>query len=183
MSLDLDADILITEEAPITSLIQRMGRCNRHWKENRLGTVYIYKPEDQKPYKQEDLAGLQAFLETINGLIISQSLVENLLDKFGQQDRELEKFNAFVESGPWAMAREESLRDENDFTIPAILTCDIQKFKEKRNKNEPVDGFFVSVPKRFALPNPNLNRWPLAADSNHYNKRLGFLDKPLEATQ
>ena len=29
MSLDLDADLLVAEQAPVTSLIQRMGRCNR----------------------------------------------------------------------------------------------------------------------------------------------------------
>lgn len=32
MSLDLDAQVLISEQAPIPSLIQRMGRCNRHAK-------------------------------------------------------------------------------------------------------------------------------------------------------
>ena len=29
MSLDMDADLLVTEACPVTSLIQRMGRCNR----------------------------------------------------------------------------------------------------------------------------------------------------------
>ncbi len=52
MSLDLDADVLITEEAPITAIIQRMGRCNRkNGCPRRSGKVYVYPPEDpEKPY-------------------------------------------------------------------------------------------------------------------------------------
>ena len=29
MSLDIDVDLLVTEDCPVTSLVQRMGRCNR----------------------------------------------------------------------------------------------------------------------------------------------------------
>src|SRR5262249_44074783 len=46
MSLDIDADLLVTEECPITSLIQRMGRCRRGRDElvKGPGEVLVYKP-------------------------------------------------------------------------------------------------------------------------------------------
>ncbi|MCI5151483.1 MAG: CRISPR-associated helicase Cas3', partial [Candidatus Electrothrix sp. MAN1_4] len=57
MSLDLDADVLVSEAAPITSMIQRMGRCNRKLKNPDLGAVYFYEPDDALPYNDEDLLG------------------------------------------------------------------------------------------------------------------------------
>jgi CRISPR-associated endonuclease/helicase Cas3 len=45
MSLDLDADVLISEVAPVTALIQRMGRCCRQKEPGeRFGGVHLYEP-------------------------------------------------------------------------------------------------------------------------------------------
>ena len=54
MSLDLDADVLVSEAAPITSMIQRMGRCNRHLRNPDLGAVYFYFPDKILPYEKEE---------------------------------------------------------------------------------------------------------------------------------
>src|SRR5207245_9787914 len=51
MSLDLDADVLISEVAPVPALIQRMGRCCRvPLPGDRRGRVYLYRPPSPLPY-------------------------------------------------------------------------------------------------------------------------------------
>ncbi|MFH2130196.1 MAG: CRISPR-associated helicase Cas3', partial [bacterium] len=68
MSLDLDADVLITEHAPLTSLIQRMGRCNRKARpgSDRIGQIYLYPPENNRPYALEEMEGVEAFLRAVD---------------------------------------------------------------------------------------------------------------------
>lgn len=81
MSLDIDVDLLITEECPVSSLIQRMGRCNRI-KEPRVldksGQVIVYPPEggDTKPSSPNDLLGLKEFIERLCGRDLNQEDVE-----------------------------------------------------------------------------------------------------------
>jgi len=182
MSLDLDADVLITEEAPITSLIQRMGRCNRRQESNdgRLGKVLIYPPENLSPYSKEDVKGVQEFLGHIDGRIISQSILEELLDHYGPSEPEPARYSGFLDSGPWAMSREESLRDENDFTVPAILDSEIEAYIHLCKKRKPVEGLIVNVPRRYATRNGRIGSWPLVAPSSQYDERLGFLDASKE---
>ena len=70
MSLDMDADLLVTEECPVTSLIQRMGRCNREQLPRplpRSGEILVYRPDDPKPYDAAALTGLEEFLTELNG--------------------------------------------------------------------------------------------------------------------
>jgi CRISPR-associated endonuclease/helicase Cas3 len=64
MSLELDADLLVTEQAPMTALIQRMGRCNRRAlpSPGHLGEVVIYPAETPEPYTPEQLAGVPEFV-------------------------------------------------------------------------------------------------------------------------
>jgi CRISPR-associated endonuclease/helicase Cas3 len=182
MSLDLDADVLISETAPITSLIQRMGRCNRHEKDGRrLGQVFLYDPENTKPYKADELSGMKEFVAAIEGHDVSQSLLEELLDKCGPSDVEVSRYAAFIESGPWAQSREETLREDNDFTVQAVLDCDVPEFIRLHNQRLATDGLLVPVPKSLAREHSttDLPRYLRIADANYYSAEFGFCDKPI----
>lgn len=182
MSLDLDADILVSETAPITAMIQRMGRCNRHSKpeDRRLGVVYFYKPADEKPYSPQELSGLDRFLTALDGKTANQKILEDMLETCGPDEIEVEKYSAFLENGPWSVAGDQRLRDESGYTVNALLSDDIAIYYEFRKKGMPVDGLFVPVPKKFARRHPKLGRFVQVAESSHYDPNLGFLDYPQE---
>jgi len=179
MSLDLDADLLISEYAPITALIQRMGRCNRHEKAARgLGEVCLYalEPSQQRPYGAGELAVAASFVADLTAAeSVSQTDLEQRLEHYSQlAPKESERLAAFLDDGPWARGGEEALRDGDDFTVPAILDDDIDRWAPG------ADGLVVPVPRNLALPEPRLPRHLHRAPASHYSKTLGFRKHPAD---
>ncbi|MEM1706553.1 MAG: CRISPR-associated helicase Cas3' [Thermosphaera sp.] len=65
VSLDISFDKLITELAPIPSLVQRFGRVARYKETVEETNVYVCKPKSDKPYGQIMLRGSQEVLPSL----------------------------------------------------------------------------------------------------------------------
>ncbi len=182
MSLDIDADVLITEECPISSLIQRMGRCRRGRNELAMkgpGEVFIYQPAEEWVYSKDDLAELQDFLAFLQAKpAVSQTDLEQGLEKYGRKTAEAPKLNSFLSSGAYAFGGEDSFRDIEAFNIPAVLSSDVAKYLSANKDIQP--GFIVPVPRKLKpAEDPRLPRYLRVADERNYDPTTGFWDKPL----
>jgi CRISPR-associated endonuclease/helicase Cas3 len=68
VSLDLSADLLVSELAPVPALIQRLGRLNRRTEAHQragLRDALFLQPETEKPYEKADLDQARTWIESL----------------------------------------------------------------------------------------------------------------------
>ncbi len=131
LSLDLDCDLLITEHAPVSALIQRFGRCCRDQEAHdsgRIGRVVLYEPESSLPYDKTEMEGVSRFVGEIAGKVVSQSGLEERLAVMGGSSF-LRRNARFITDGPWASAGQDHFRDAEDLTRQALLPCDWDQYQ------------------------------------------------------
>jgi len=177
MSLDLDADVLVTEHAPISSLVQRFGRANRHLRRGRdfRARLLTYVPETVLPYESDELAAASRFLSAYAGRDVSQRDLADGLAEHSPPGRQASGHARFLDGGYFATPG--SLRDSDDAGAPVILDRDLARFHELERLGKPTDGLRLTVPKKFArqAEESGLPSWLRLADGSRYDPALGFL--------
>jgi CRISPR-associated endonuclease/helicase Cas3 len=177
MSLDLDADLLITEHAPISSLVQRFGRANRHRRRGPefRATLLAYAPDSHAPYDRKDLEAASRFLAELNNRNVSQRDLALGLEKYALAERHASGSAAFIHGGYFATAG--ALRDSDDIGAPVVLDDDLDSLRSLRKQGKSTDGLRLTVPKKYARPaeGPGLPLWLKTADAARYDPWLGFV--------
>ncbi|MBX3463787.1 MAG: CRISPR-associated helicase Cas3' [Planctomycetes bacterium] len=199
MSLDLDADRLVSEDAPLTALIQRLGRANRSRSRHRdfRAEVLTYVPEDANPYAHEDggreaLVATGLFCADHDGCELGQAHLAHAMssDKYAPRLCMPQASAGFLSGGWFATAR--PLRGEDDDRdVRCVLSTDLNAGLGVRGMpgdSEPLDAWIINVPRRFVLSLKQKGQEVAAdrppwmararlhiADGSRYDPNLGFL--------
>jgi CRISPR-associated endonuclease/helicase Cas3 len=149
MSLDLSANLLVTDLAPVPALIQRLGRLNRRAEAGSPTCPFaVVQPNKPLPYKQADLDVAEAWLGRLPGDGISQRLLADTWEHDAYRLPDLIG-STWRDGGPETRVKE--LRDGSP-GVTVLMQCDLARVKVK-----PAD-----LP-RLALPMPprdGWDRWP-----------------------
>lgn len=119
MSLDLDADVLISEVSPVPALIQRLGRLNRRVSEDNHGqprTAYFLMPEKHSPYGKNEQEGKRIFEQAQRWL----DELTNLKRPLSQADL-VECFNALTPIEEQRLELKTEWLDSGWFAYPAPI--------------------------------------------------------------
>ncbi|MCT7961070.1 CRISPR-associated helicase Cas3' [Laspinema sp. D1] len=140
MSLDLSADLLITDIAPVPALIQRLGRLNRRATPECPGEPKqalicpLGNPkQDAKPYELKELETAEIWIECLNSLhrpLNQRDLAEKFAELSNPRDFDyaIAENRACFFSGLWR-TRPGLTRSEG-YTISVILQKDYEKCDE-----------------------------------------------------
>jgi CRISPR-associated endonuclease/helicase Cas3 len=179
LSLDLDTDVLISEIAPVTALIQRMGRCARSWPLNgRLGEVFFCKPSDQRPYSEAEMSQGAAFATWLAAQerVAQADLAEYLAQLDSASPFMAGGWTGFLDSGWYALGRDDTFREDDEITVDAILPSDRDAYLEaRRTRSAQAQGYIVPVLRRHATADSSLDRWVQVASGGTYSEALGFV--------
>lgn len=134
ISLDISADLLVSELAPVPALIQRLGRLNRRVNEGQQPPpkpAVILEPSSPEPYSDAELKAAREWLRKLGGRAVSQRDLAQTFGAVAQEATAPERASAWIDGGPFATPQ--SLR-ELGYTIPVVRAEDRGEYRDNGGK-------------------------------------------------
>lgn len=177
MSLDLDADVLITEMAPITALVQRFGRANRHpeRRQGALGELFVYPPEGAAPYTPEDFKSARQFITNLQGkLEPSQRDLSDQLEQLAPKEHAAKGVAGFLESGYYAVAA--GFREDDGSSCSAVLDSELSQVLHDLDQKPKisVDKFIIPAPRKLTQEDSRLPNYLRVVEASRYSPIFGL---------
>lgn len=103
-SLDIDFDVVISDLAPMESLIQRMGRCNRH-NSKEYGKFYILENKKFIPYENKLKIPSLKNIKKYNNKIIGQKTRNEILENYYEEKSVIKYYESEIKSAEYSIRR------------------------------------------------------------------------------
>jgi CRISPR-associated endonuclease/helicase Cas3 len=177
MSLDLDADVLVTEMAPPSALIQRFGRANRHRARGAefRARLVVYAPSTHLPYEKDELAAARSMLDSLGRAPLSQRMLSQALEAHAPGEARARESASFLEGGYYAVSG--SFRDIDQQGARCVLDRDLDDVLACLRNKRPYDGFVLSVPPRTETQDgpAELPQFLRVVSAKGYDSDLGYV--------
>ncbi len=165
VSLDISADLLITDLAPVPALIQRLGRLNRRATPDTKGNAkpaLVLAAESPLPYESADLDVAVAWLKCLGTQPLSQNALASAFEDMTQNNAAGPVSSAWLDGGPFA--GQAPLR-ETVATIPVVRSEDEPLCLDQ--KGRPI----AKETTRFSIP---MTLGPVSGEVGGW-KQMGFV--------
>ncbi|MEK4342496.1 CRISPR-associated helicase Cas3' [Brevibacillus sp. FSL L8-0710] len=159
MSFDVSCDVLMSEIAPFSAVIQRLGRLNRTAKPgDSPGRAYFWMPESISPYEKQrdDVYLTEKILRENAEKPLSQADLSILLATMNTKKREVRQMLSGWEELPETLTG--SLRDESSL-VDVIVKSDFEKTGGRKQASRSKIMEYVLPVNRGKLPRGDWMKW------------------------
>jgi CRISPR-associated endonuclease/helicase Cas3 len=148
MSLDLSADLLVTDLAPVPAMIQRLGRLNRRAREHDPTKPFVVvEPDNPLPYTATDLELAKKWLSRLADDGVSQRDLSHAWEETAEEPP-VAVASAWLDGGPCTIVSE--LRESS----PGITVLMEEDLPRVRSRPKDLSRLVLPMP-----PPPRLLSW------------------------
>ncbi len=137
------------------------------------GQVLLYPPEKELPYSKDEMANVEAFIGDLDGKTVSQADLQQLLERFSPETREMEKLLPFSQMKDLPSPQETESVISTDTVLPKYWNAS-RKLLESSQKGAA--GGRSHSPRPFKCTEKGKGLPPyLRVAKGDYSEKLGLL--------